>query len=1515
MANVISTMPASPNKRYDMFKNIVPDVGASNANTIPIKQILANLSVSDTSHDIDTKDDGILGITNRIENDKIIKGMYNDGIPLEFNNIFSEEGSFSMVIDRNSFQWINPDGVTIPEEDTNLFKAVNYAPLHTMKYIKEGKLPNTKDKGEPSKIRMEDKVQHSIETINGNKYTVTYFDVKPENPGGVKGELIGAERFFQLMGYDTTTAKNIAFVVDCTSIKFEDILNNGTRSNDNLKAYLIKAPEVENDPGGKTNLQSSTFNKAGGVIYKPAVPFELDKTNYYNYSFNSDGKGISPYTQFFTNYIFELSELQFDDKYIFSSLNTKLTITNLVDAVPKKIIPDSGLMNTIKQVSTAIRNVLLLPSYAPGPVFDFNCAVQQKRSGDWLQALLCCLVASEQRKFCQYDSPAFSIGNIFKKKDVADGTLDKDGKLKPSLTFLPDDVYLVTHDRILLSFALLLGINVIYTHHYKASGKNHSYHSAIIYKIPNPREKAENRIQVMKDFNKGILPDQNYKIGLYLSKLTLIQTDLNKAFNIFNNQINQINEINQINLMGKIIKDDNSQININDINTNIQNIFSNAFKINLIRSTFPELNNLNSQIPSGSQLNTITLTAIQKLIDILTPINRDIQLKKIKQLVIHPNSSINPLPDDPNEYYITLPNESRIIYDDIVNIISEYNRFNKKAMAFIPIRNNFPGYIAGLDKNFKKNPAFGLITSWKASNSPKLNLWVEYNNVITMKSAYINDKNIFLYSLTQLTKTEKEQICQYFYNLYQKVKLYPNSIIGTSGSLHAKIISNLLSFCLEVFINLGPDTSTLNNNIKTIIDTYLTEQASLADNELRFKNVIAELNALNTKAVVEISPPVMEIDKTYNSDNHLVSYTGEELTTETVNVIEINKDNVYNPIILSDIVLDTIETIIDNIIKKQRQSKNDPSIEVQQDSLFDKVFALNKEVNSDTGEQTPINLSESVDSASGLKGGNYQKNMVGGLRNAENISFTFYNNIAPRYIAASNLFRPSYLPYFSEKRLQDLNNILTNSQNIDIDEEIYPGPDIDNNLLALANNPTVIQTVNRYVKFAVGVGATAIMYTFLVPRLVSVNSGFFGGNNKIKSKNKNIVGGTKTIMIEGEWVINIIDDTHITLCNQDNKCYPILLQEGEIQKVKIFLNNSESEIDNLISSQESILINEKIAPHPLLSIYLVLESYCQELSVTSIEDSWDYENFVYFFTLANKLINVLLNIYSGDDKNTNINKLRACMIGYGLRELIFTSPQYVERDPICIEALSLHDDTSNYNQLSKLFSILVNRVCGIVNQTPEDIQLGNEFISSPIFKEYADKINFRDILNSDVPDVDTYQLALKSNELFLEIGRKIISDTNGEVNNTLLDLTSNNQLPLKNNLKEETPSLDISAQNDPYGFLERKKQIEQMPSNRTYTQQEKTGSQEMRERQAAKTFEERTTRISSPPSSGNVGEVISSLGSDSSSSPIKSPTGGKKTRKHKRHLKNKRTKRRNSRTKRRITKKHKRARKNNKSRK
>ena len=189
----------SPLKMYDIFKNTV-----SGGDVTKIEQLLANLAVGDTSHDIDKKDKGILGITGKLNDDKSIEAkMYQKGIPIpyKFGAVPSEEGAISSVIKSPSFEWVQNPPPTIYHNDN--FKRRKYVPLEVMKYIKEGILPDLKIPTSDLTFIKPNLTKHKFETQNGNKYIVTYFDVKPETRPGVKGELIDAQTFFTNMGYNS----------------------------------------------------------------------------------------------------------------------------------------------------------------------------------------------------------------------------------------------------------------------------------------------------------------------------------------------------------------------------------------------------------------------------------------------------------------------------------------------------------------------------------------------------------------------------------------------------------------------------------------------------------------------------------------------------------------------------------------------------------------------------------------------------------------------------------------------------------------------------------------------------------------------------------------------------------------------------------------------------------------------------------------------------------------------------------------------------------------------------------------------------------------------------------------------------------------------------------------------------------------------------------------------------------------------------------------------------------------
>ena len=89
-----------------------------------------------------------------------------------------------------------------------------------------------------------------------------------------------------------------------------------------------------------------------------------------------------------------------------------------------------------------------------------NNKFQQKRTGDWFQVLLCLIIKLRECKKYRKQGP------------------QQEGDISIQNKFT--NVYLITHDRIAVAFALLMGVNVLYAH-----GATHSVYS---FTLDNPAE-------------------------------------------------------------------------------------------------------------------------------------------------------------------------------------------------------------------------------------------------------------------------------------------------------------------------------------------------------------------------------------------------------------------------------------------------------------------------------------------------------------------------------------------------------------------------------------------------------------------------------------------------------------------------------------------------------------------------------------------------------------------------------------------------------------------------------------------------------------------------------------------------------------------------------------------------------------------------------------------------------------------------------------------------------------------
>ena len=801
------TMAALPAR--SPYINVFKNVETSGQSDILIN-LLANLSVADSAHDFDKASDekGISGFRTALG--YTYRDVYNTGLPADFGrDVLTEEESISSVIETNDL---------IPS-------LAKYTPNDAIKKIIKDRPP----------LANGAEISHTIKTKNNNNYDVYYKDVKPSKKVGDKGDIITAKDFFESMGFNADSHVTIAFVVDCASIKFEDMLNTGPNLGANFKTYLIKAPEIENDPGGKTVVNSKVFdNDVNGVSYKPAIPFQAKKETNYYYKFDDTNNKYNPMNQFFTNYTFRLSELQYESKYIFSKLSTTLTVIpkedDAIDVVP---VPDSGDKNTIGMLTKIIKNIIdkIFPKKKPIPIdekiqdranaFRFNSTLQQKRSGDWLQALLCCLIANKSREFGTFTNP-----NFFAKKDLIQISMES---TKIDFTH----VFLVTHDRILLAFALLLGINVIFTHHSKPGTAPHSIHSVLTYRIQDA-EAAELSKQ------KFIADTQNL---------------LNEPLGLTASDIIEITKIDAI---------------------------RDALKENLFKGITTTILTMENHSPPHHNFNKITQD-IFKLVYEYNTFNTYIPKINSENIKTKFNAIIS------NKVYEKIKNYDNVSYDECITIRELYDGLKVEIEG---MKINITKYLlvtnAQIQKQLKKNPTYKLIEGWTWDNLPKYNIYSEFINLVPearggIKTNYISDKDIFLYDLVGIDDEIKQKVCSVYYKLYEAVKDKTDAEIKIEYRVNErnakKFKMSVLSFCLEVLINFQEITvdRTGNGIGKENIEEILKSFKAIEEPE----EPKAPAAPTEPKAPAAPTEPVIE-DVVFNVSNRFVNNFINSVKEQTV---------------------------------------------------------------------------------------------------------------------------------------------------------------------------------------------------------------------------------------------------------------------------------------------------------------------------------------------------------------------------------------------------------------------------------------------------------------------------------------------------------------------------------------------------------------------------------------------------------------------------------------------------------
>lgn len=392
------------------------------------KQQLANMARGDAHHDLDE-----VFKRKNYDNDSNIKKAFDAGIPFEPDDYYDEPTCLASVI----FKVHDSIGNDKIDQLRNVINATN----------ENNPTPNLVEIGLNNKTYFNyDVLQFVIPCSNNTKAGLTPYT----------GNNFGND-FFERVSLGGKTQKgigtNATIIVDFSQHHFMEKISEGLRTNNTI--YYLMTPEVVNDPAGKTNIHNkSIFENTNGVKLVSCLqttPNPMSYTKYNPYETN-------PLNNFFSNYDFSLLPI----KQVFTNAkNEKLISTLNINYDRGNNIPftdtieDSKGENSITTVLGYLKSIIQkLNKNTFGTSsndvnkkdnlqFNFNSKVQQKRGGDWFQALSC--LDAKNRTYTQ-----ILPGNDRRQID--------NNALGP--------VYFVTHDQIAVSYALLNGVNVIYMDYY-----------------------------------------------------------------------------------------------------------------------------------------------------------------------------------------------------------------------------------------------------------------------------------------------------------------------------------------------------------------------------------------------------------------------------------------------------------------------------------------------------------------------------------------------------------------------------------------------------------------------------------------------------------------------------------------------------------------------------------------------------------------------------------------------------------------------------------------------------------------------------------------------------------------------------------------------------------------------------------------------------------------------------------------------------------------------------------------
>jgi len=444
-----------------------------------------------------------------------------------------------------------------------------------------------------------------------------YFVKGDDSPLGVNDSFATFLRN-KIPGNDNTCPIN--FIVDFNQCSFLEMVWKDSKKAEQVetqpKINYLMTPEVLNDPAGKTNLEDNLF-KENNTIFRPYL--EIDDGGRVYSAFNDDaskqGTEILE-NNFYSKYNISLNKL----KPQIGSKSYKLIGDGSI-SYGKLNGGDNGVYefssedgsNSNKKTQSRLTSLFNMMSRRQNQVMDifsYNAQIQHKRSGDWLQALACGLI---------------------------DGRTFINTQTNVQETISNNITYFVSHDKNAVSYALLMGLNVIYLTYKLESGVlvfNNTKNKNFEQLTPKAIEDAmKQNMETYLTNNYFSTPTTRglQRIGTPAAQYENWHSNYDQARTTLIAEYNDL-IITQYRNITIFIGDANKiEIKIKNLSDGLSKYFQLLVELAFVYKTFPDLDNefaiLNPRV--GSDLNTLQ-----------QQINAYTKIKNVRDLFGYPNDTI-----------------------------------------------------------------------------------------------------------------------------------------------------------------------------------------------------------------------------------------------------------------------------------------------------------------------------------------------------------------------------------------------------------------------------------------------------------------------------------------------------------------------------------------------------------------------------------------------------------------------------------------------------------------------------------------------------------------------------------------------------------------------------------------------------------------------------------------------------------------------------------------------------------